>query len=890
MPDRRAHDSWSYAVTFRIGCYQLLSGEVETMHTERFRASLTVVIGGLVCSPAFAAVGAPAPSSVDPARLANVTIARSLDKASRVAVLSEDVGGAAGVTLPNDACADAAPISGEGIFAFDNSTATMDGPAHDTCTIFEQAQIDHDVWFCWTAPAQACAGSYVVETCGRTVVDTKIAVYSGCACPPTESNLFACRDDDCSVQTRAQFTAVPGQSYLIRMGTFPGESGGSGDFSITCHGGTVCTEPANHCQGANRADALTSNRTSYRVADGFTPTESGTIDSVCWWGTYLTSPPGSIDCQGAAPDAFEIRYFTDGGAAPGTEIASFSQAGGTLAVVGPVPTGIFINPNIVEYEFHATHAGVPAAAGECLWIEITNQLTGCLWLWETGLAGDGRALQDGLPTPPPNGYTADDAVAGDLAFCVNVQIDHAGTTCLPPTPPNDNCADAAVLTGVGAFTVDNWRATTDGPSHPSCLSSDETGIGKDVWYRWRSTCDGTVMLRTCDQTDVDTKVAVYANALCPTAETTPLACNDDICNYQSMVVFNALSGQDYLLRIGSYPRASGGVIRFEMSCGPPNNPACPGGGSCCEAGLPGIGSCSDKACCETVCACDPYCCDVEWDANCALHGLDAAGCGAADLCVCASVCGRPDAGDCCAGNRTPGCNDEACCASVCACDPYCCETEWDNNCAGTGFVPGCGAALLCTAHCTPPPTCPSGAVAFVNPPSGIVDARQPNAPGNPAVLQGFQTFTVTAPAAAATSCWTPCETRIAGTPNAIANVIEAPAGTYTIALSRPISAGAVTTLTYAPSAGAATTGFFTSHPANVNGDSAAAPVDILDLIDHLNGVRVPPLNVWQCDIDRSVLCAPADILTEIDLLNGASGFAVWNGTPRPSATGLCPQP
>ncbi|MDO8632904.1 MAG: hypothetical protein Q7R41_20675, partial [Phycisphaerales bacterium] len=294
-------------------------------------------------------------------------------------------------------------------------------------------------------------------------------------------------------------------------------------------------------------------------------------------------------------------------------------------------------------------------------------------------------------------------------------------------------------------------------------------------------------------------------------------------------------------------------------------------------------------------ACDPICCDVEWDSSCSAHGVDDgfghySGCGAVDLCCCGPVCGRPDAGDCCAGNGTPGCDDAACCEAVCACDSFCCNTEWDNNCAGTGFVRDCGAAVLCTALCAPPPMCPSGAVAFVNPPNGAVDARQPNAPGNPAALQGFQTFTVTAPAAAATSCWTLCETNPGGSPNLIGNVAEGPAGTYTIALSRPISAGAVTTLTYSPTVGTATTGFFTSHPANVNGDTAAAPVDILDLIDHLNGVRVPPLNIWQCDIDRSALCAPADILSEIDLLNGASGFAVWNGTAKPSAAGLCPQP
>jgi len=59
-------------------------------------------------------------------------------------------------------------------------------------------------------------------------------------------------------------------------------------------------------------------------------------------------------------------------------------------------------------------------------------------------------------------------------------------------------------------------------------------------------------------------------------------------------------------------------------------------------------------------------------------------------------------------------------------------------------------------------------------------------------------------------------------------------------------------------------------PGDVNGDDTSSPADILDLMDDLNHVRVPGLNEWQCDIDRSSLCAPADILRLIDLLNGAN--------------------
>jgi hypothetical protein len=56
----------------------------------------------------------------------------------------------------------------------------------------------------------------------------------------------------------------------------------------------------------------------------------------------------------------------------------------------------------------------------------------------------------------------------------------------------------------------------------------------------------------------------------------------------------------------------------------------------------------------------------------------------------------PGTGDCCQANGTPGCEDVACCELVCACDPFCCDTEWDEACATDGVGGGgCGAEVLC---------------------------------------------------------------------------------------------------------------------------------------------------------------------------------------------------
>ncbi len=52
----------------------------------------------------------------------------------------------------------------------------------------------------------------------------------------------------------------------------------------------------------------------------------------------------------------------------------------------------------------------------------------------------------------------------------------------------------------------------------------------------------------------------------------------------------------------------------------------------------------------------------------------------------AIVCGSPESGDCCFANGTPFCSDAECCDLICAADPFCCNTEWDQICADAAVV------------------------------------------------------------------------------------------------------------------------------------------------------------------------------------------------------------
>ncbi len=84
----------------------------------------------------------------------------------------------------------------------------------------------------------------------------------------------------------------------------------------------------------------------------------------------------------------------------------------------------------------------------------------------------------------------------------------------------------------------------------------------------------------------------------------------------------------------------------------------------------GSPSCNDDQCCAIVCALDPWCCNVEWDQPCATLAIE--------LC---SDCGFATAGDCGEANGNPACNNPDCCQTICNLMPECCETAWDAACA-----------------------------------------------------------------------------------------------------------------------------------------------------------------------------------------------------------------
>jgi hypothetical protein len=170
---------------------------------------------------------------------------------------------------------------------------------------------------------------------------------------------------------------------------------------------------------------------------------------------------------------------------------------------------------------------------------------------------------------------------------------------------------------------------------------------------------------------------------------------------------------------------------------------------------------------------------------------------------------------------------------------------------------------------------PSGIVSS-DPASGAIDARQPHALNDDTVRYGWESVDIIFDRCAVSVA--PADlivTEIGGTrsdPPVIVEVVALDESTVRLVLDSPIRPNAWTEFTHEASGTATCLGYL---PADANQDRRSTPVDILALIDSLNGVPGRILPEHAGDIDRSNVVGPADILRLIDLLNGADMFATW---------------
>lgn len=264
-----------------------------------------------------------------------------------------------------------------------------------------------------------------------------------------------------------------------------------------------------------------------------------------------------------------------------------------------------------------------------------------------------------------------------------------------PPPANDDCANA-VEVFLGDTEYCTFGATTDGP-----VDCDADTGNSDIWFFHEVTQSGNLVFSQCATGDdplYDPTISVYDGTSCPPGA--PLACSDDDCGIVGgpgqVTVLSATPGDVLLIRVGGWNNGEfheaeqgGGILNVDDY-----------GGPCCTGhDLPGcdeidVGDPAEVEAC--VCDIDPFCCAVMWDDTCA-DFIEQFACGS---CL-PATCGAGN-GDCCleAGNGTPGCDDEECCDSVCDFDSFCCDTDWDELCAGLA-----GNCVVCGGDGCVPPDC-----------------------------------------------------------------------------------------------------------------------------------------------------------------------------------------
>jgi hypothetical protein len=217
---------------------------------------------------------------------------------------------------------------------------------------------------------------------------------------------------------------------------------------------------------------------------------------------------------------------------------------------------------------------------------------------------------------------------------------------------------------------------------------------------------------------------------------------------------------------------------------------------------------------------------------------------------------------------TADCVDEPCVLGACCLDDGSCIDVVAYECAveGGAFYPG----IDCASN-----PCDVCEIVSASPPNCAIDARQNSepdgsVPGGWAALE--ITFSCSGPSLAPEDFTV--ELAPGGETAPVITAVDPTADPNTVALTLDgsIPTSQWTCFTHNASGTQTCLGYL---PADVNSDRTSSAVDILAVIDNLNGQIDPPFELWQCDSDRSDVCGPSDILRVIDLLNGADEYEIW---------------
>ncbi|MEK6644954.1 MAG: hypothetical protein AABZ08_13715 [Planctomycetota bacterium] len=143
-------------------------------------------------------------------------------------------------------------------------------------------------------------------------------------------------------------------------------------------------------------------------------------------------------------------------------------------------------------------------------------------------------------------------------------------TSSPCTPANGLCTNA-ILVSNGTTVFSTVGAITDGPADTP--SAPCTNINQDVWFKYTSSCTGTVTVSLCGGTDYDSALAAYQTWNCLPALGLRVACHNDFCGDDGQISFPATLNGQFLIRVGGAALATG-TGSMLITCVPNGSGAC----------------------------------------------------------------------------------------------------------------------------------------------------------------------------------------------------------------------------------------------------------------------------------------------------------------------------
>lgn len=329
-------------------------------------------------------------------------------------------------------------------------------------------------------------------------------------------------------------------------------------------------------------------------------------------------------------DHFRVRVYNNDpatGRSPGTFFAE-SLATSERGVLPNTVVYSWIDTEVYGFQLTLNSPISGLSPGRVYWLEVSNDVSdsdwSCRWLWMRKTPSPTSFSFTG----DNDGYASMQAVTFDQAFCVNFDITPSNlgaldAACCPCDQnncvlrtlyecsgtngdwditrtscdgvicnlvvANNQCDNGPPTIAGGTYAVDNRCATTDGYG-PIPTDFGDAQIASDLWYYYIAPADCPLVVSEClTGNSFDSILAVYHNpnepTVCPpcplnaTISQATLAGlgQDESCtggiggpgywNSLEQIGRNALPGECFLIRVGSFFEDDTGMATLSISCG-----------------------------------------------------------------------------------------------------------------------------------------------------------------------------------------------------------------------------------------------------------------------------------------------------------------------------------